>query len=110
LIATNIGRSDRNRPEQLMDPGLEEPPDVTFIKQGAQRFDRGRHRARRVAAIVVDAIVAGDFYIPTKPSFIDQMRARYEDLLEAQAAAQPRHRLGMLRVRPTQYGSRSLRL
>jgi len=81
LIATNIGRSDRNRPEQLMNPGLEEPPDVTFIKQALTDSTAGGILPDEVAAIVIDAIIADDFYIPTKPSFTDQMQARYEDLI-----------------------------
>ena len=81
LIATNIGRSDRNRPEQLMNPGLDEAPDVTFIKQALTDSTAGGIMPDEVAAIVIDAIIADDFYIPTKPSFTDQMQARYEDLI-----------------------------
>jgi NAD(P)-dependent dehydrogenase (short-subunit alcohol dehydrogenase family) len=81
LIATNIGRSERNRPEQLMDPGLYVPPDVAFINQALVDSTAGGIAPDEVAAIVLDAIIAGDFYIPTKPSFSDQMRARFEDML-----------------------------
>ena len=64
-----------------MDPGLEEPADVTFIKQALTDSTAGGIAPDEVAAIVLDAIIAEDFYIPTKPSFTDQMQARYEDLL-----------------------------
>jgi NAD(P)-dependent dehydrogenase (short-subunit alcohol dehydrogenase family) len=89
LIATNIGRSERNRPEQLMDPGIEEPPDVAFIKKALSDSTAGGIAPDEVAAIVVDAIIADDFYIPTKPSFTDQMQARYEDLIERKLPRSP---------------------
>lgn len=90
LIATNIGRSYRNRPEPLVDRGLEVPPDVAFIEKALHdsTTDHGMAPAE-VAGIVVRAIVDGDFYIPTKPSFTAQMQARYEDLLARRLPRQP---------------------
>ena len=99
-----------------MDPGLEEPPDVAFIKQALSDSTAGGIAPDEVAAIVLDAIIADDFYIPTKPSFTDQMHAALRRPDRTQAAAEPRHRLTrrgrmprrasdsrqMLRVRPTQ--------
>src|SRR5258706_8345027 len=42
-----------------------------------------------VAAILIDAIVAGEFYVPTKPSFTHQMQARYEDLIARKLPRSP---------------------
>jgi NAD(P)-dependent dehydrogenase (short-subunit alcohol dehydrogenase family) len=89
LIATNIGRSERNRPEQLMDGGLEMPPDVAFINQALVDSTAGGISPDEVAVIVFDAIVADDFYIPTKPSFTDQMQARFDDMLTRKLPRQP---------------------
>lgn len=88
LIATNIGRSERNRPEQLIDRG-DTPPDVAFITQALSDSTAGGMPPDDVASIVVQAIIDGDFYIPTKPSFDAQMQARYDDLLERRLPRSP---------------------
>lgn len=81
LIATNIGRSGRNRPEQLMNPGLEVPPDVEFIEKALHdSTTQAGMPPTEVAEIVLQAIRDEDFYIPTKPSFGPQMQARFEDM------------------------------
>ena len=42
-----------------------------------------------VAALVVDAVQRGQFYIPTKPSYHQQIKERYEDMQELRIPRSP---------------------
>jgi NAD(P)-dependent dehydrogenase (short-subunit alcohol dehydrogenase family) len=81
LIATDIGRSERNRQERFVDRLHSEPtPDAAFVTQMLQDSTAGGLDADEVATLVFAAVEAGDFYIPTRPSFHDQIRARHDDM------------------------------
>ncbi len=81
LIATNIGSSERNRPERFVDRQRPElTPDAAFVTQMLQESTGTGLAPDAVAELVFAAVRAGDFYIPTKPSYHDQIRARHDDM------------------------------
>jgi NAD(P)-dependent dehydrogenase (short-subunit alcohol dehydrogenase family) len=81
LIATSIGTSERNRQERFVERGNPEPtPDAAFVTQMLRDSTAGGMPPAEVAALVVDAVRAGRFYIPTKPSYHEQIAQRHEDM------------------------------
>jgi NAD(P)-dependent dehydrogenase (short-subunit alcohol dehydrogenase family) len=90
LIATNIGTSERNRHERYLDRVHTDPsPDAAFITQALRDSTAAGMDPAEVATVVFDAVRAGDFYIPTKPSYHDQIRARHEDMQARRMPASP---------------------
>lgn len=81
LINTNIGTSGRNRPERFIDRTHEAGPDAEFVEQmlTSSTTEAGMPPSE-VADIVFDAVEAGQFWIPTKPSYHDQIRQRHDDM------------------------------
>jgi NAD(P)-dependent dehydrogenase (short-subunit alcohol dehydrogenase family) len=86
LINTRIGESRRNRPDAL--PG-EISGDAAFVEQALRDSTATGISPDEVAGIVLDAIGRGDFYIGTKPSFDDQVRTHYEDVLARRPPSSP---------------------
>lgn len=88
LVATGIGTSHRNAPAAAR---VGEPPaDVAFVEEALVESTTGLGlHPDEVAAIVIAAVRAGDFYIGTKPSFDDQVRQRTEALLARRLPAMP---------------------
>jgi NAD(P)-dependent dehydrogenase (short-subunit alcohol dehydrogenase family) len=83
LIATSIGTSERNRQERFVERGNPEPsPDAAFVTQMLQDSTAGGMPPADVAALVVDAVRREQFYIPTKPSYHDQIAVRHADMQE----------------------------
>jgi NAD(P)-dependent dehydrogenase (short-subunit alcohol dehydrogenase family) len=81
LVATSIGTSERNRQERYVERGNPEPtPDSAFITKMLQDSTAGGMPPEDVAGLVVDAVRAGRFYIPTKPSYHEQIAQRHEDM------------------------------
>jgi NAD(P)-dependent dehydrogenase (short-subunit alcohol dehydrogenase family) len=88
LVATGIGTSGRNAPAALRD--ATKPPDVEFVEQALvdSTTGDGMH-PDEVAALVIDAVRTGQFYIGTKPSFADQVAQRTEAVLDRRLPAMP---------------------
>jgi NAD(P)-dependent dehydrogenase (short-subunit alcohol dehydrogenase family) len=81
LIATNIGYSERNRAERYVDRDRPElSPDAAFITDVLRDSTSAGMPPDEVAAMVFDAIRHDRFYIPTKPSYHDQVRHRHADM------------------------------
>jgi NAD(P)-dependent dehydrogenase (short-subunit alcohol dehydrogenase family) len=80
LVDTRIADSTRNRPDEP--PSEVSAPDHHFVAQVLrdQTSAGGRH-PDEVAAIVFDAVRAGQFWIPTTDGYDALVRARYEALL-----------------------------
>ena len=79
LIATNIGTSERNRTEKYVDrlhPDLS--PDAAFVTQVLRDSTAAGMPPEEVADVVFEAVRYRHFYIPTKPSYHEQITARYE--------------------------------
>src|SRR5689334_22999556 len=78
LVATNIGRAGRNRPQHLT---TEPTPDADFVTQVlVDETAKGLDPAA-VADLVVDAIRDERFFLPTNASHAPQMRERLDALL-----------------------------
>jgi NAD(P)-dependent dehydrogenase (short-subunit alcohol dehydrogenase family) len=82
LINTNIGTSGRNRQERWIDRGREPAPDVEFVEAMLAESTAAGMAPTEVADLVFDAVEAGNFWIPTQPSYHDQIRARHDDMQE----------------------------
>jgi hypothetical protein len=90
LVATSIGTSERNRLERYVERGNPEPgEDAVFITKMLQDSTAGGMSPDDVAGLVVDAVRAGRFYIPTKPSYHDQIAQRHEDMQELRLPRSP---------------------
>jgi NAD(P)-dependent dehydrogenase (short-subunit alcohol dehydrogenase family) len=90
LIATSIGTSERNRQERYVERGNPEPtPDAAFVTQMLQDSTAGGMPPAEVAGLVVDAVRNGRFYIPTKPSYHDQISQRHADMQELRLPRSP---------------------
>ncbi len=90
LVATGIANSQRNRPERWIDRGAEPKPDEEFVLAAMTDATLGAGMPpAEVAAVVFDAVEHDRFWIPTKPSFHDQIRARHDDMQQLQLPATP---------------------
>jgi NAD(P)-dependent dehydrogenase (short-subunit alcohol dehydrogenase family) len=78
-VKTRIAESDRNRPAHL---AAERSDDAAFVEQalGDLTFGYGAP-PEEVAQLIVDAITTDQFLVPTRPSFEDQLRARFDGLV-----------------------------
>ena len=83
LVATAIGRSDRNAPRGLH--AGEPSADVEMVDQALlDSTTKEGMSPDEVAAIVIEAVRSGQFYIGTKPSFDAQVRQRTDAVLARQ--------------------------
>ncbi len=90
LVATGIGFSERNRPERLVDRlNLEPTPDAEFVTAAIRDATASGMPPEEVAGLVLDAVLADRFWIPTKPSYHDQIRGRHDDMQELRLPASP---------------------
>ncbi len=81
LVATGIASSQRNRPERWTDRGRERTADEEFVLAAMEDATVGAGMPpAEVAALVFDAVEHERFWIPTKPSYHDQIRARHDDM------------------------------
>ena len=81
LIATNIGTSERNRGERFVDRQRPEmTPDAAFVTDMLRESTGAGMPPAEVAEIVFEAIRNEQFYIPTKPSYHEQIAMRHDDM------------------------------
>jgi NAD(P)-dependent dehydrogenase (short-subunit alcohol dehydrogenase family) len=86
LVATNIGAAARNRPAAL---AAAMTPDAQFVTQ-VLTDETGKGLAPdAVAQMVLDAIRAERFFVPTNASHASQMRERLEALLRGELPPVP---------------------
>jgi short-subunit dehydrogenase len=78
-VATRIGRSGRNRPAALAGTTSE---DATFVEQALVDLTGQGLAPDAVAAMILDAIRTGTYLVPTRPSYVPQLRERMDALLE----------------------------
>ena len=79
-VNTRIASSTRNRPTERASEAA--APDAHFVEQALADMTKQGREPDEIAGLVVEAVKAGDFYIPTTPSYPDQLRARVEAMLE----------------------------
>jgi NAD(P)-dependent dehydrogenase (short-subunit alcohol dehydrogenase family) len=89
LVATGIASSERRRLERFVERGAEQTPDAAFVTQALHDSTASGLAPHEVADLVVAAVRAGDFYIPTKPSYDRQITERYEDMLARRRPRSP---------------------
>lgn len=87
LVATDIGRSRRNRPARLDAPVSDA---ARFVEQSLADSTAGGMAPAEVAKIVIEAVRRGDFLIPTKTSYIRQVTERTEDLVARRLPRMPK--------------------
>ena len=86
FVATQIGESDRNRPDELRDAFQLDPAMEQFRGVFMQMLASGLPPAE-VAAMVLDAVRNDRFYILTHPELKEPVRARMEAILDGEAPA-----------------------
>ncbi|MCD9624010.1 SDR family NAD(P)-dependent oxidoreductase [Rhabdothermincola salaria] len=90
LVATGIGTSGRNRPERFVDRLRPDPtPDAEFVDAAIRDSTASGMAPDEVADLVLDAVRADRFWIPTKPSYHDQIRGRHDDMQALRLPASP---------------------
>ena len=86
-VATRIASSGRNRPASL-DAARSE--DAAFVEQALTDLTATQGAPPEdVAGMVVDAIRTEQFLVPTKPSYAQQLRNRFDALVERQLPPMP---------------------
>jgi NAD(P)-dependent dehydrogenase (short-subunit alcohol dehydrogenase family) len=86
-VDTRIATSSRNRPKSLAAARTE---DAQFVEQALTDLTTNLGSPpEEVAGIIVDAIRAQQFLIPTKPSYADQLRVRFDGLLARELPPMP---------------------
>ncbi|MBV8951445.1 MAG: SDR family NAD(P)-dependent oxidoreductase [Actinobacteria bacterium] len=78
-VNTRIGESTRNRTGPV--PSEVDAPDAHFVEQALRDLTARGLEPDAVAGMVVDAIRAGQFYIPTNASYDEQIRSRFDDMV-----------------------------
>ena len=88
FVATGIGLSHRNRPDDL---DAEKPTKSQIIQQAmtGKAVDAGKVSAAGVARLVFDAIAHNQFYIYSHPKAIQSVQTRLEDILQARNPTDP---------------------
>ncbi|NNE74528.1 MAG: SDR family NAD(P)-dependent oxidoreductase [Acidimicrobiales bacterium] len=84
LVLTNIFQSDRNRPEQLTNPALEQIPrsaeDEARLGAMIEIVASQAKQPSHVAELVHDAVVARQFWINTDEDFTPAIHARLDSI------------------------------
>jgi NAD(P)-dependent dehydrogenase (short-subunit alcohol dehydrogenase family) len=86
-VDTRIATSSRNRPDTF---GSERSEDAEFVEQALTDLTTNLGAPPdEVAGIIVDAIRAEQFLVPTKPSYAPQLRRRFDALVERELPPMP---------------------
>jgi NAD(P)-dependent dehydrogenase (short-subunit alcohol dehydrogenase family) len=84
-VKTRILESERNRPVELQNPPIQQPPatpqSVAAMQEMQQAVETGMS-SDQLAGLVFEAIGEGRFYILSHPEFNDAIRQRMENILE----------------------------
>ena len=86
LVDTDIARSRRNRPSEL---ATEQHEGGAFVEQALSDGTAGSMSPDEVAALVIEAVRAGTFLVPTRPSYAQQLTDRADDLVARRAPRSP---------------------
>lgn len=86
-VATRIATSGRNRPDPLAAARSE---DAQFVEQALTDLTSTQGAPPEdVARLIVDAIRTEQFLVPTKPSYAQQLRNRFDALVERELPPMP---------------------
>ena len=78
FVNTRIAEARRNRPSRL---ASEPTPDALFVENALRDGTARGAEPAEVATLIIDAIRRGDYLVPTRPSFADQLRERTDALV-----------------------------
>jgi hypothetical protein len=84
-IRTGIAHTDRVRPGGPADEG----DDASVVRTALAAITESGIDPTEVPPIVLAGVRAGDFLIATKPSYQDQLAARFEALMERRLPPTP---------------------
>jgi NAD(P)-dependent dehydrogenase (short-subunit alcohol dehydrogenase family) len=83
FVATNIGDSDRNRPDELRSSSsAKETDQQAVMRELARQQIAGGIKPSEVAEMVLEAIRDDRFYVLTHPRFKKLIRLRMENILD----------------------------
>ena len=86
-VATRIATSGRNRPDSLAAARSE---DAQFVEQALSDLAEAQGAPPDdVAAMILDAVRSEQFLVPTKPSYAQQLRDRYNALVDKELPPMP---------------------
>jgi NAD(P)-dependent dehydrogenase (short-subunit alcohol dehydrogenase family) len=85
-IDTGIARTARVRPDRY---GTDATADGALTVDFLEATTSAGLAADEVAGPVIDAIRSGTFLVPTRPSYADQLRSRFDALVERQLPPMP---------------------
>ncbi len=86
-VATRIATSGRNRPDSLAAARSE---DAQFVEQALSDLTETQGAPPDdVAAMILDAVRSEQFLVPTKPSYAQQLRDRYNALVDKELPPMP---------------------
>jgi len=86
-VATRIATSGRNRPAAL---AATRSDDAQFVEQALTDLTSTQGaRPQDVAAMILDAIRTEQFLVPTKPSYAQQLRDRFDALADRELPPMP---------------------
>jgi short-subunit dehydrogenase len=80
FVNTNIADSDRNRPDELLNPDA--PVDEMGMRDMLRQVLAAGMPTEEVAGMVADAVKTKRFYVLTHPEMGDAIRTRMDDVLE----------------------------
>jgi NAD(P)-dependent dehydrogenase (short-subunit alcohol dehydrogenase family) len=80
-VQTEVLRAGRNRQARFGGPFEAPPPDLSAIPAGAQIPPA--IEASTAARVAIEGLRRGDFFIPTHAHIVDDVRARYDELMAA---------------------------
>jgi NAD(P)-dependent dehydrogenase (short-subunit alcohol dehydrogenase family) len=90
FVATGIGQSGRNRPQELSNP-VTKPTQSQLIAQAMtdKAVGSGKVTAAMVAQFVIDAVRDDRFYIYSHPNALGSVQTRLEDVMQRRNPTDP---------------------
>ena len=85
-VATRISTSGRNLPDAL---AAARSDDAQFVEQALTDLTTRGAPPEAVAEMIIDAIRTEQFLVPTKPSYAQQLRDRFDALIERDLPPMP---------------------
>lgn len=85
-VNTAIATSARNRPSELAGRRSD---DAAFVEGALADFTKTGAEPEEVAALIVDAIRAEQFLVPTRPSYAGALRDRFDALVDRRLPPMP---------------------
>jgi NAD(P)-dependent dehydrogenase (short-subunit alcohol dehydrogenase family) len=90
FVATGIGRSGRNRPQEFSNPAAKPTPSQLIAQAMTDKaVGSGKVTAAMVAQFVIDAVRDDRFYVYSHPKALGSVQTRMEDVLQQRNPTDP---------------------